>query len=371
MPPDCPNYSCRLFNGYRPCAPRYLCEGCTEEEPFDHTILLINLDAMGDVLMTTCMLHPIRRLYPRALLTWVTMAAHAPLLEHNPLIDRLWTYDLATISTLEAMEFDLLLNVDKGRPSCALATKIRAGDKRGFGLHTAGAIIPLNVQAEHLYRLGIDDHLKFVLNQRTGQDLLAEAMGLPYERDGYILHLTQAERAFVARYRKGLGGGPVVGIQTGCSDLYPLKSLTEDYLIDLVERIRRRHPGVVLLLLGGPPERERNASIARRFPSGVIETPTDEGLRRGILYLDACDIVVSPDSGALHIAIALHKWTVGWFNVSCAQEIDFFDHGVKVTTSLACSPCWRRDCPDPICLAMADLEAIVDGVSQGITGSAR
>jgi hypothetical protein len=192
------NDSCRLFNGYRPCFPRYLCKGCTEAQPFDRTILLINLDAMGDVLMTTCALPPLRRLYPQALLTWLTMPVHAPLLANNPMIDRVWTFDPQTLTTLAAMEFDLILNVDKGRPSCALATTLRAKERRGFGLGPTGVVVPLNPEAAHLYRLGLDDHLKFVVNDRTGQDLLAESLALPYARDPYQLNLTEEERLFVS-----------------------------------------------------------------------------------------------------------------------------------------------------------------------------
>jgi heptosyltransferase-2 len=366
MPEPNYNYSCRLFNGYRPCFPRYVCDGCTEARPFDRTILLINLDAMGDVLMTTCALAPLRRLYPEAHITWLTLSANAPLLANNPLIDRVWTFDPATLATLGAMEFDLILNVDKGRPSCALASTLRAKERRGFGLNATGAVVPLNREAEHLYRLGVDDHLKFVVNRRTGQDLLAESLALPYARDPYVLRLTEAERLFVADYRIHVGGGPTIGIQTGTSELYPLKSFTEAQVFDLITRIRTAHGEAKVLLLGGPAETDRNARIADRIGRGVVATPTGEGLRRGVLYVAACDVVVSPDSGALHIGIALGKWVVGWFNVSCAQEIDLFDRGVKVTTPLACSPCWRRECPDPICRPMADLEAIVAGVSAGL-----
>jgi heptosyltransferase-2 len=267
------------------------------------------------------------------------------------------------------LEFDLLLNVDKGRASCALATMYAAVEKRGFGLHRSGAIIPLNDAAGHLYRLGLDDQMKFVENKRTGQDLLAEALCLPFERDRYVLHLTEEEKRFVADYRRGLGidaDHPAIGIQTGASDLYPLKSLSVEQILELFAKIRERLPDAVVLLLGGPAEHERNEEIARRSGEMVVKTPTHEGLRRGILSIDACDLLVSPDTGALHIGIALGKWCVGWFNISCAQEIDLFDRGVKVTTLLDCSPCWRRECPDPICLPMADLDAIVAGIVKGV-----
>jgi heptosyltransferase-2 len=362
------NARCRRFNGYKPCEPGKICNGCDVEEPFDETILLINLDAMGDVLMTTCILPPLRRRYPRSLLTWLTLPGHAPLLDRNPLIDRVWTFDAGTIAILEAMEFDLLLNADKGRPSCALATRLHATEKRGFGIDRAGMITNLNPKSAYLYRLGLDDHEKFQVNRRYGQDLLAEAFELAYARDRYVLELTDEERAFSSDYRvRSCGSRPTIGIQTGCSDLYPLKSLAEEQIYDLIRRLRVARPDAAILLLGGPSESERNASIAGRCHDDlVIPTPTRDGLRRGIVYIEACDVVVSPDTGALHIAIALGKWVVGWFNLSCAQEIDMFDHGVKVTTPLRCSPCWRRSCPAPICIPMADLDAIVDAAVRGL-----
>lgn len=368
------NHSCRLFNGYRPCRPGYVCKDCTEQQPFDKSILLINLDAMGDVLMTTCMLAPLRRKYPDALLTWVTLPGHIPVLANNPLIDRIWPYDFSTVSVLESMEFDILLNVDKGRPSCSLAMKVAAGEKRGFGLNKVGNVIALNEEADYAYRLGLDDHLKFKRNEQTGQEILADALCLPYEKDRYQLRLTDEERAFVVRYRENLGisaASPAIGIQTGASDLYPLKSLTEDQIVDLIGRIWKRYPSATVLLLGGPAERERNRRIADRCEFGVIETPTNEGLRRGMLYINACDVVVSPDTGALHIAIALEKWVVGWFNISCAQEIDMFGRGVKVTTDLDCSPCWRQECHDPICKTMVDLDSIVEGIEPGLAVGSR
>jgi ADP-heptose:LPS heptosyltransferase len=362
------NYRCRLFNGYKPCEPGRICNHCDVEDPFDSTILLINLDAMGDVLMTTCMLAPLRRRYPRSLLTWITLPGHAPLLEGNPMIDRVWMFDATTITVLDSMQFDLILNADKGRASCALTTRIRASEKRGFGLNPAGMIIPENPESRHLYRLGLDDRMKFVLNRRTGQDLLAEAFCLPYARDGYVLEMSEEERRFTSDYRRAVAETrPTIGIQTGCSDLYPLKSFTEDHVVGIVGRLRARHPNAAVLLLGGPQESNRNAIISRRCNDClVIQTPTREGLRRGMQYIDACDVVISPDTGAMHVAIALRKWVIGWFNVSCSQEIDLFERGAKITTPLPCSPCWRKTCPAPICLPVADLDAIVQGIAPGL-----
>ena len=35
---------CTLFNGYKPCLPYKVCEGCPDPEPHGRKILIINLD---------------------------------------------------------------------------------------------------------------------------------------------------------------------------------------------------------------------------------------------------------------------------------------------------------------------------------------
>ena len=65
---------CRFFTGYRPCSFGGACDGCGDYQSVQLDVLLINLDALGDVLRTTALLPAIRRQYPRARITWLTRA---------------------------------------------------------------------------------------------------------------------------------------------------------------------------------------------------------------------------------------------------------------------------------------------------------
>ena len=121
----------------------------------------------------------------------------------------------------------------------------------------------------------------------------------------------------------------------------------------------------MIALVGGPHETQKNAATAERASVPVLQTPTTEGVRRGILYVDACDVVVTGDTSGLHMGVALGKWVVAYFCVTCASEIDLYDRGVLVTSGLDCSPCWRPDCPDPKCIREIDLDALVEGVLAG------
>lgn len=64
MAKEIPN--CKRFTGYKPCYPDHNCweDGCKDNIPFGTKILIINLDAMGDVLMTTAQLASIKKTIP-------------------------------------------------------------------------------------------------------------------------------------------------------------------------------------------------------------------------------------------------------------------------------------------------------------------
>jgi ADP-heptose:LPS heptosyltransferase len=377
VPPDCKN-----FTGYRPCFPDKNCrEKCQDPSPHGTRILIINLEAMGNVLVATTLLKPLKRKYPTSTIVWITLQNAVRLLDYNPYIDSVFTWEAESWMRLQAMKFDLVINLDKSVHTGAFVSSLDAKMKLGYGTDGNGKIIPLNREAIYNYRLGLDDHLKFRINRKSSSQLLTEAAGLKYKRDDYVLNLSPEEQNFCHRYKKemSISAPVVVGLNTGCSLLYPNKKMTVDQHLILINELSKRKE-IRLMLLGGPEDTERNAEIKRQIGDKVISTPTNEGLRRGICYENLCDVVVSGDSFGMHVAIALKKYVIVWFGVSCPQEIDLFDRGVKfIPEELNCSPCWKKECPYNLeCIQMVDLDGIIretgdfiDKKLKGIPATAR
>ena len=359
---------CKHFHGYKPCFPGTDClEECVDPSPRGAEILVVNLEAMGNVLVTTTLLPALKRRYPVSTITWITLKNAYRLLDHNPLVDEVIVWEPEAWLKLGARKFDFAFNIDKAKNSCAFIMGIDAKKKAGYGLDARGVIVPLNPEAEYNYRLGLNDHLKFHVNQKPNTQLLTEAMGLEYRRDQYILNFSEEEQAFSRAFRRDAvfggaaeAGRVVVGFNTGCSNLYANKKMTLDQHVVLASQLAG-DPRFRVVLLGGPEDTERNAELARRLGDKVVSTPTTEGVRRGLCYLDVCDIVVSGDSFGMHAAIGLKKHMIVWFGLTCPQEIDLFDRGIKlIPEGLACAPCWKRECPYNLeCIQMIDLDAIV------------
>lgn len=358
---------CRLFNGYKPCSPGKVCLDCPDYSPMGARILIINLDALGEVLRTTAMLYPLKRKYKESHITWLTDRAASPLLANNPYIDRVLEYSYENSLALLSERFDLLMNVDKSRRAGSLANLIDAKEKLGFGIAETGAIYPFNKEAEHLYELGLNDEKKFKENKRSEQELLSMTMGLEYNRDEYILNLTPAEKSFIENFRKEAGikeNQLVIGLNTGCSNLYPYKKLPFEKQVLLLGKLCKAFGHERIALLGGNEDTQNNAALKKKFQNKVILTPTDQGLRRGILYVDLCDIVISGDTLAMHIAIALKKNVVAWFTTSCEEEIDLYERGEKILAQIDCRPCWKSSCArEPKCNEMVDTDKICEAVT--------
>lgn len=366
--------ACKHFGGYKPCFPGTRCyaEGCIDLDPIGRKILIVNLDAMGNVLVTTSVLPAIKRKYPASHITWITLKNAAPLLLNNPYIDRLFLWEPESWLILQQHSFDVVMNVDKSQRSCAFTKSLKARQKLGFTLNADGQIIPLNKEAKENYVLGLDDDVKFRVNRKPVTQILCETLKLSYGRDEYVLHLTKDELKFCRAYRERIGIGPdeiVVGFNTGCSELYPNKKMTIEQHVLLINKLFEIS-GIKMVLVGGPEDTERNAKIAKIVGTKVVSTPTTDGLRKGLCYENICDVVISGDSFGMHAAIALRKHVVVWFGVSCWSEIDLFERGVKmIPKGLACSPCWKRKCPYNLeCIQLIDLDAVVRHIESYLGG---
>ncbi|MCK6605508.1 MAG: lipopolysaccharide heptosyltransferase family protein [Ignavibacteriaceae bacterium] len=356
--------SCRRFNGYKPCFPDHDCftNGCREHDPAGTRILIINLDAMGDVLMTTSQLPALKKKYPVSEIHWLTEKISAPLLLNNQYIDKVHVFSYESLLILENIEFDVAVNLDKSQKAASALNKIKAEKKMGFGLSSTGKIIPVNEGAVYNYRLGMDDHLKFRVNTRTKTDYVAETMEIDYDRSDYVFNFTENELEYIRNFRSLVGireSDFVVGFNTGCSTLFPNKKMTVDQHIKLIQKFIDE-TNFRIMLLGGPEDKERNEHINSAFSGKIINTPVSDGVRKGACYESLADVIITGDSFGLHLGIALKKYTIVWFGLSCHTEIDLFDQGVKFyPRDLFCSPCWKKSCPYNLeCVDMIDLDGM-------------
>ncbi|MCX6157351.1 MAG: lipopolysaccharide heptosyltransferase family protein [Ignavibacteriae bacterium] len=367
--------NCKKFSGYKPCKPYYNCleSGCAmdEEGKMGTKILIVSLDALGNVLDNTPLLPALKRKFPVSTIHWMTMPNAEKILFNNEYIDKLFLWSDESRMIARNLEYDLVMNADKSDYACAFTNEVKAKKKLGFLLNGDGKIVPANETAMESYILGIDDQKKFRENTKTGVEIIHDVFELKYERDRYVFSLTEEEQAHVDSYKTSFkydSNKIYVGFNTGCSELFPNKKMTIEQHVKLIEELIKNEKNMIMLL-GGREDSERNNIIFNSFSDDqkrrIINTPTTEGIRRGACYMSIPDIVVSGDSFGMHLAIALQKYIISWYGLSCHQEIELYDYGVKLfPKDLECSPCWKRKCPNNLeCIDMIDLNKIISSVN--------
>ncbi len=67
----------------------------------------------------------------------------------------------------------------------------------------------------------------------------------------------------------------------------------------------------------------------------------------------------------MHLAIALKKFVIAWFGLSCWTEIELYGRGIKLySEDLFCSPCWKKVCPYNLeCIQKIDLDRMINEVN--------
>jgi heptosyltransferase-2 len=360
---------CRHYRGERPCAlgvPGVCPADCRFYTSPGCRILIIKLAALGDVIRTNALLPALKHTWPNSHITWVTRPNGVRMLANHPLIDRLLPFDAETICHLEHERFDLCLSLDKQPGPAALAMRVDAPDKRGIGLSTCGTVFPLNSACVPYFRLGLDDDLKFNHNQKNYQQLIHEAVGLSHKEHEYRLYPGPENRRRATRLWQSLGiqgNETVIGLNTGAGRVFANKTWPTEKFITLAKMLVTR-PAWQVVLLGGPQEVQRNRRIAAACPA-AHDPGCDHSELDFAALVERCDVVVTGDTLALHVAIACEVPVVGLFGPTCPQEIDLYGRGTKIRTHLACSPCYRRSCDrSPNCMDDISIEQVLAAVEQ-------
>ena len=350
---------CRHYKTDRPCTPHKqmgaVCGSCTVYDPIRTRILIVKLDAIGDVLRTTSLLKPLKAKYPNSEVTWITKSASVDLLRNNPYVDEVVAKGADAIELLLTKLFDVVINPDTSETSTRLATLAKGKQKFGFVFSDNGVIRPLNATGENWYRMGLNDGLK-KQNDRTYQSILLEICELPLVDHPIIWHVSDDERQFAARFAArhhiDFARQAVIGLNTGAGGRWKWKKWTLGGYGELIRIINTELPDAKILLYGGPEEVERNQELRALAPNKVVDTGTENSLREFGALVSLCDVMVTGDTLGLHVATAQGKRIVALFGPTSAPEIDLYGRGDKIIAQgLDCLGCYLSDCDvRPACM---------------------
>jgi len=365
-------YDCLHFPGDRPCKPHketgVTCDECDQYKPIEQKIIIIKLDALGDVLRTTSILHEKKKKHPGSFISWFTRKNSKGLFINNDLVNEVLIYeDMSSTMRMEIEEYDIVINLDPSANSAAIASIAKGKTKYGFGLNSKGKIYPFNKEAEEWFKMGAFDNLK-KQNKKSYQQIIHEICNLEYEKGEIIIELTENEHKFENNFikEKNLDRFEfIIGINAGASDRWQFKKWRLEGYAELIDLLSKKY-NCGILLFGGKDEIETN-SVLMKVSKNVINTGENNSLREFFSLVDITDLFVTGDTLALHAASALKKKVVCLFGPTSHTEIEDYERITKVIPELDCLVCYKSTCDfRPNCMEMISSETVYDLVVKNL-----
>lgn len=329
-------------------------------------ILVIKLAAIGDVLRTTSILPALKEKYPDARISWLTKKSAKDFIAPNNLVNSLHTIEEGVQQLLD-QEYDLVISLDDDDDMCTLAKNLKK--KKLFGAYEENGMKTYTKDSSPWFDMGLISQFgkeeadkRKAKNKRTYQELIFTGLGLAnhlnfppqliLEKDHLTFGKEFEEKNKITR--------PVIGINTGAGGRWQDKKLSVQETVDLIDSLNK-NSDVCIILFGGPEEKERNGKILKKVSRSLVDGGCDNSLLEFSALVDLCDVLVTSDSLAMHIGIALRKKIVAFFYPTSAAEIELYGRGKKIIASGKSYCSYKAVCDDP---PRWDVEKIVNAAKE-------
>jgi len=276
-------------------------------------ICVVRLSALGDTIHALALVNGLRHGYPDAHISWVLQPLPYELVKHQTDVDEFVVFNprggvrewCRLTSFLRANPFDLAVFPQVSAKAGLIGMLIKAPVKLGFDLarsrelnwlvtnHRIPPHPPQHVQDQFFEFL---DYLD--VNQTEAE---------------WNIRFTPEELQWRERFFAELGR-PAVAFVVASSN--PRKDWSPRGYARVMDYVDAQL-GMCPLIVGGPSRRERQVAddivrASRCMPRVALEKP----VRHTLLQLSGSRVVVSPDTGPLHSAVALNVPTIGLYGYS-------------------------------------------------------
>jgi heptosyltransferase-2 len=324
-------------------------------------ILIVQTAFLGDVVLTLPLVEAVRQRFPQAQVDMLTVPANAPVVQEQPGVDAVLAYDkrgtglrglLRLVRSVRAQRYDLVVSPHRSLRSALLVagsgSRQRLGFRRWCTRWAYTATVPRPATAHEVQR---------------NLQLLAALGSAPVPTTSRLtLHVAPAARHQARAYFRRCGvshDDMVIGMIPGSQ--WGTKRWPAERFAALIERLSST-PQTRVALFGSPPDRPIAEAITAACKVPVLDLIGHTTLQELPAYLERCTVVISNDTGPMHIAAAVGKPIVVLYGPTTAA-MGFSPYGVpweEASVSLACRPCnahGPQRCPLSHWRCMLDLSA--------------
>ncbi len=329
-------------------------------------ILIIRFSSIGDIVLATPLMRVLHASFPSSKIDFIVRKEYTELICNNKNLNSIYEFDAKTglaglrklKNQLRAEHYNLVIDIHNSLRSRYLRWMLGANDVVVINKRIFSRTMLIRLK-KNFYRGVIsvaDRYIEPLQKYRIEND-----------GKGLELHISDEIRAQASAKMKKLSvqkSGMMIGFCPSAkhaTKCWPLGRFAE-----LGAKLSKDYDAKILLF-GGQQDKEKCSFIAKTINSlskevSAINLSGELSLLESAIAMDACTIIVTNDSGLMHIAAAMKKKVVAIFG-STVREFGFFpvgtENAVVERDGLYCRPCshiGREECPESHFRCMKEIQ---------------
>ncbi|HEY7495264.1 MAG TPA: lipopolysaccharide heptosyltransferase II [Candidatus Tectomicrobia bacterium] len=301
-------------------------------------ILVIRLSSIGDILLTTPILRLLRQHCPGAQIDVVVKAAYRDLLQAHPCIDRLVLFQegqrlYQLLHILRQTRYDVVLDLHRTLRSGLLYHGLLARHKLAYNKRTLRRALLVHLGWNTLRRITPVPELYAAPLRRLGINAPVPPLEMylePGSQEAIRAHLTHV-------FPEGCGR-PLLALAPGAH--WPTKRWPVERFAAVAQELAHPQEAAVVIL-GSTDDVPLAQALCHQLSVPVLNSTGTLSLMQTAALLRQCRLLLSNDSGLMHMATALKVPVVAIFGPT-VQEFGFYPFQARaqvVSAALACRPC--------------------------------
>jgi heptosyltransferase-1 len=309
-------------------------------------ILILKPSSLGDVIQALPVLRLLKLHFRDAEIFWWIDSALAPLIEGDPDLSGVvrferkrwarpqhWPEMLHSIRWLRSQKFDLVIDLQCLLRSGAFAWLANGKFLVGLDETREGArgFYDRAAPRKSFHTHAVDWYLSVL-----------PPLGVPIHKNFNWL----PERAEISEDVKSkwkTGGTKWIAIQPGArwnNKRWPVENFSQ-----LVSLLAEKFSGARFAILGSAEDKPLCEIISRAEPNRILNLCGETSLPEMIEWIRLCDLMVTNDTGPMHVAAALGKPLVALFGPTEPRRTGPYGQMQNVLRiELPCSPCMKSTC---------------------------
>ncbi len=302
-------------------------------------VLFIRFSAIGDVLLTTPLIRLFHDAFPNAEIDYLLKEPFAPLVEHHPLLHRVISLPYSpslgalreTVRDLRRRHYDAIFDLQGHWQSNFIGRLTKPGRIYRYKKYVLRRFLLV------YFKLNYYRGIPATIPERYFSAL--KALGIPWQPLPMEIHFPESVSRKVNQEWPFTEGEKVIALAPGAGR--NTKRWPVDYFKEYL-RLFEGASGIAFLLIGGQADQPICAELEEATKGKLVNWCGKTSLLETAAALRKCELLVTNDTGVMHMAAALRRKVVALFGPT-VREFGFFPYGtesrVLEVADLSCRPC--------------------------------